>query len=68
MGLTGAANTDVRQEVEVVGDEGAKGRWLLAHLPQLIDQGEAGVLLEPFSHLVMHMTCICPSSGRCNQQ
>ncbi len=42
MGTTGVANSDVRQLVEVVADDAAKMRWLLARVPEFVDEGGLG--------------------------
>ncbi|KXZ52714.1 hypothetical protein GPECTOR_8g109 [Gonium pectorale] len=40
VGVTGVANADVVQVVEVLPDEAAKSAWLAAALPGLIDEGD----------------------------
>lgn len=40
VGQQGVANSDVRQRVEVLASEEAKGAWLAAALPALIDEGD----------------------------
>ncbi|KAF8073162.1 DEAD-box ATP-dependent RNA helicase 24 [Scenedesmus sp. PABB004] len=45
VGQLGAANTDVRQDVEVLPGEAAKLPWLTAKLPALIDEGDVLVFV-----------------------
>eukprot|EP00850_Spirogloea_muscicola_P023698 SM000379S14411 [mRNA] locus=s379:21663:24756:- [translate_table: standard] len=40
VGEVGAANADIRQEVEVVPEDSSKLPWLLRHLPRFIDDGD----------------------------
>lgn len=40
VGTAGGANEDVRQVVEVVGDDGAKMQWLSSRLAALVDDGD----------------------------
>ncbi|GIL46806.1 hypothetical protein Vafri_3686 [Volvox africanus] len=40
VGVTGTANADVVQEVEVLADDTTKSAWLAAALPGLIDEGD----------------------------
>ncbi|GLC43085.1 hypothetical protein PLESTB_000864700 [Pleodorina starrii] len=40
VGLTGTANADVVQEVEVLSDDSAKSSWLGSHLSGLVDEGD----------------------------
>ncbi|KAG7667857.1 hypothetical protein Ndes2526B_g01740 [Nannochloris sp. 'desiccata'] len=40
VGVTGTANEDVKQIIEIFSDEDGKQRWLVDHLPSFVDEGE----------------------------
>jgi ATP-dependent RNA helicase DDX42 len=40
VGVTGTANEDVRQVIEIFSDEDGKHRWLVDHVPSFVDEGE----------------------------